>query len=86
MKPLNDYVIVKKIKEKVKISGGFFELTEETNEAARYYKAEVVAVPDAVGFIAPSDIIMYDKHAGHDIQPKDELYTVIKIRDIIYIL
>jgi len=85
MKPLNDYVIVKKIKEKVKISGGF-ELTEETNEAARYYKAEVVAAPDAVDFIASGDIIRYDKHAGHDIQPKDELYTVIKIRDIIYIL
>jgi co-chaperonin GroES (HSP10) len=85
MKPLNDYVIVSKIKESVKIAGGF-ELTEETNEAARYNKAEVVAVPQGADFIKKGDIIRYDKHAGHDIQPKDELYTVIKIRDIVYIL
>ena len=85
MKPLNDYVIVSKIKEKVKISGGF-ELTEETNEAARYNKAEIIAVPEAVEFIKPGDIIRYDKHAGHDIQPEDKLYTVIKIRDIVYVL
>ena len=50
MKPLNDYVIVSKIKESVKIAGGF-ELTEETNEAARYNKAEVVAVPQGADFI-----------------------------------
>ena len=85
MKPLNDYVIVSKIKEKLKISGGF-ELNETANEAARYNKAEIIAVPDAVDFIKPGDIIRYDKHAGHDIQPENELYTVIKIRDIIYVL
>ena len=85
MRPLNDYVIIEKIKETTKIAGDF-ELTEDSNEAARYNKAEIIAVPDGIDFIKSGDIIRYDKHAGHDIQPKDKLYTVIKMRDIVYIL
>ena len=85
MKPVNDYIIVKKLKETTKIAGGF-ELTEKSNEANRYTKAKVVAVPEKIDFIKKDDIIRYDKHAGHDIQPQKELYTVIQLRDIIYIL
>lgn len=85
MRPVNDYIIVKKLKETTKIAGGF-ELTEKSNEAARYTKAEIIAVPDDINFIKKGDIIRYDKHAGHDIQPKKELYTVIRTRDIIYVL
>ena len=85
MRPVNDYIIVKKLKETAKIAGGF-ELTEKSNEAARYTKAEIIVVPDGVDFVQKGDIIRYDKHAGHDIQPEKELYTVIRIRDIIYVL
>ena len=35
--------------------------------------------------IHPKDIVYYDKHAGHDIGYNDELYRVIRMRDIVLV-
>ena len=35
--------------------------------------------------LKPNDIIYYDKHAGHGIEWKDNLYYVIKLADIVIV-
>jgi co-chaperonin GroES (HSP10) len=85
MRPVNNYLIVQKIKENTKLAGGF-ELTEGLNPDARYSKAKVIAVSDKINYVKKDDIIYYDKHAGHAIEYDKELYTVIKNTDVIYIL
>ena len=44
------------------------------------------AVPDPVGTCNQEDIIFYDKHAGHKIEIKEEIYHVIKIQDVVVVL
>ena len=84
MKAINDYVIVDKIKEEPKKIGGLI-LTDKTDEDNRYKKANIISVGNEVKIVKEGDIIFYDKHAGHDIGYNDELYKVIRMRDIVLV-
>jgi co-chaperonin GroES (HSP10) len=84
MKAVNHYLIIEKIKEEVQKVAGLI-LTEKTDEDNRYLKARVVSVGNNVEGIKESDIIHYDKHAGHGIQHKDKFYHVIKQMDVVLI-
>ena len=84
MQAINDYVIVDKIKEGPKKVGGLI-LTDETDESNRYKKANIISVGNLVEGIKNGDVIFYDKHAGHDIGYNDELYRVIRMRDIVLV-
>ena len=84
MKAINDYVIVDIIKEGPKKVGGFI-LTDDTDETNRYRKANIISVGNLVEVVKKGDIIFYDKHAGHDIGYNDEMYRVIRSRDIVLV-
>ena len=84
MQAINDYVIVDIIKEEPKKVGGLI-LTDETDESNRYRKANIVSVGNLVEGVKEGDSIFYDKHAGHDIGYNDELYRVIRMRDIVLV-
>ena len=84
MQAINDYVIVDIIKEGPKKVGGLI-LTDETDETNRYIKASIVSVGNMVEIVTKGDIIYYDRHAGHDIGYNDELYKVIRMRDIVLV-
>ena len=84
MQAINDYVIVDKVKEGPKKVGGLI-LTDETDETNRYKKAKIVSVGNMVEIVTRGDIVFYDKHAGHDIGYNDELYRVIRMRDIVLV-
>ena len=84
MQAINDYVIVDKIKEGPKKVGGFI-LTDDTDETNRYRKANIISVGNEVKIVKEGDIIFYDKHAGHDIGYNEELYRVIRSRDIVLV-
>ena len=84
MKAINDYVIVDKIKEGPKKVGGLI-LTDETDETNRYKKANIISVGNLVEGVKSGDVIYYDAFAGHDIAYKDELYRVIRMRDIVLV-
>ena len=84
MKAINDYVIVDIVKEEPKKVGGLI-LTDETDETNRYKKATIVSVGNLVEIVTKGDVIFYDKHAGHDIGYNDELYRVIRMRDIVLV-
>ena len=84
MQAINDYVIVDKIKQEPKKDSGLI-LTDETDKDNRYKKANIISVGNEVKIVKEGDIIFYDKHAGHDIGYNDELYRVIRSRDIVLV-
>ena len=71
MKAVNYYLVVENIKESKKIGG--LEVTDDLDEDNRYTKAKVISIGNLVEGIKESDIVFYDKHAGHSIQYKDIL-------------
>ena len=84
MQAINDYVIVDKIKEEPKKVGGLI-LTDKTDNDNRYKKANIISVGNLVEGVKEKDVIFYDKHAGHDIVYNNELYRVIRMRDIVLV-
>ena len=84
MQAINDYVIVDIVKEGPKKVGGLI-LTDEVDESNRYKKANVISVGNDVSMIKKDDIIYYDALAGHDISYKDDMYRVIRSRDIVIV-
>ena len=84
MKAVNNYIIVENIKEGPKKIGGLI-MTEELDDDNRYIKAKVVSVGNLVEGIKETDIVYYDKHAGHGVQYKDILYQVIRSGDVVLI-
>ena len=78
MKAVNSYIIVEKIKEKPTTVAGL-ELTEKLNTDNRYLKAKIISVGNLVEGVNIDDIVHYDKHAGHGIQWKDKLLSLIHI-------
>jgi len=84
MQAVNYYVIIDKIKEAPKKVGGL-ELTEKQNTEVRYLKGKVVSIGEQVPNVKEGDIVRYDKHAGHGIEWKDQLFFVIKAGDIVLV-
>lgn len=84
MKAINDYIVVDKIKEGPKKVGGLL-LTDTTDSDNRYKKAKVISVGNLADIIKEGSMVMYDKHAGHDITYEESLYRVIKLRDIVLV-
>ena len=84
MKAVNYYLVIERIKDEPTKVGGLI-LTEETDVDNRYLKAKVISIGNNVEGIKESDIIHYDKHAGHGIQHKDKFYGVIKQMDVVLI-
>lgn len=84
MKAVNNYIVIKKIKEAPKKVAGL-ELTEKQNSDVRYLKAEVVSCGPMVIGVEAGDIIRYDKHAGHGIEWQDELFHVISVGDVVIV-
>jgi co-chaperonin GroES (HSP10) len=84
MKAINDYVIVDKIKEGPKKVGGLI-LTDETDETNRYKKAKIISIGNLVEIVKNNDTIYYDALAGHDISYNDNMYRVIRARDIVLV-
>jgi len=84
MKAINYYIIIDKIKEQPKKVGGI-ELNEKQNSDVRYLKGKVISVGDKITGLKEGDTIRYDKHAGHGIEWKDNLYYVITVNDVVII-
>ena len=84
MQAINDYVIVDKIKEEPKKVSGLI-LTDKTDEDNRYKKANIVSVGNMVEIVTKGDVIYYDAVAGHDIAYNDNMYRVIRSRDIVMV-
>ena len=84
MKAINHYVVIEKIKEAPKKVGGL-ELTEDQNKDIRYLKGKIISAGPMADMLKKDDIVRYDKHAGHGIEWKDNLYYVLKLGDIVLV-
>ena len=84
MKAVNDYIVIEKIKEEKKTSGGLL-LTDDTDVDNRYKRAKVVSVGNLAELIKVGSVVMYDMHAGHDIEYDDVMYRVIRLRDVVLV-
>ena len=84
MKAINNYIIIENIKEGPKKVSGLI-LTEETDSDNRYLKAKIISTGNLVEGLKDGDTIYYDKHAGHGISWKDELYHVIRSGDVVLV-
>lgn len=84
MKAVNNYIVIKKIKEAAKKVAGL-ELTESQNTDVRYLKAEVVSCGPMVIGVEAGDIIRYDKHAGHGIEWNEQLFHIITVNDVVIV-
>lgn len=84
MKAINYFVVVEKIKEAPRKVKGL-ELTEKQDSDVRYIKGKVVSVGDQIDIIKEGDFVRYDKHAGHGIDWKGDLYYILKISDIVLV-
>jgi len=84
MKAISQYIIIENIKEGPKKVSGLI-LTEETDIDNRYLKAKIISTGNLVEGLKDGDTIYYDKHAGHGISWKDELYHVIRSSDVVLV-
>ena len=84
MKAINLYVVIEKIKEAPKKVGGL-QLTEDQNKDIRYLKGKIISAGPMADMLKKDDIVRYDKHAGHGIEWKDNLYYVLKLGDIVLV-
>ena len=84
MKAINYYIVVDKIKEPPKKIGGL-EFTEDQNKDIRYLKGKVISTGNLVKGVNDSDIVYYDRHAGHGIQWSEKMYHVIQVGDIVIV-
>lgn len=85
MKAYNHYVIVDRIKASTEKKVGGLILMEENDMENRYFKGTVISVGNVVEGINESDIVYYDRHAGHGIEFEDKLYFVIRASDIVLV-
>ena len=84
MKAINQYIIIKNIKEGPRKVAGLI-VTEELDSDNRYLKAKIVSTGNLVEGLKDGDTIYYDKHAGHGISWKDKLYHVIRSGDVVLV-
>ena len=84
MKAINQYIIIKNIKEGPKKIAGLI-MTDDTDSDNRYLKAKISSTGNLVEGLKDGDIVYYDKHAGHDISYKETLYRVIRSSDVVLV-
>ena len=84
MKAINHYIVIKVIKEGPKKVAGLI-MTDDTDVDNRYLKAKIISIGNLVEGLKDGDTIYYDKHAGHGISWKDELYHVIRSMDVVLV-
>jgi co-chaperonin GroES (HSP10) len=86
MKAIGKYIIINEIKEDLKKTEGGLLLAESHREDIRYRTAIVKSIGTHVEGIEEGDTIWYDRHAGHNIEIEDNVYSVIQEVDVIIVL
>lgn len=86
MKAIGKYIIINEIKEDLKKTEGGLLLAESHREDIRYRTATVKSIGTAVEGIKAGDTIWYDRHAGHNVEIDETVYSVILERDVVIVL
>lgn len=82
MKALNDFIIISKVVEEHKTTGGLLMTAEDTKEL-RYQRGTVISFGHMVDSVKEQVDIYYDKVNAFDVRMNGELFTMIRERDLI---
>lgn len=85
MKLIGKYLLISPIEEETTSKGGVLMTNVDTKEL-RYKKASVDAVGSEVTHIKPSNVIFFDKAAGHEIRINNLVKTIVLERDVVVVL
>lgn len=85
MKVIGQNILVVPINEESKSSIGLLMSASDAKEL-RYKKATVVAVGDLATAVKPGNFIYFDKAAGHSIRINEDMYTVIRLQDVVVVI
>jgi len=86
MRAIGKHIILKETKESGTITAGGLELGEKHREDIRYRKGIVSLVGEEINVIQTGDEIYFDRHAGCNLEVKDDIYRVIKEQDVVIVL
>jgi len=86
MRAIGKNLIIQKFNEGITETKGGLLLAENQREDIRYIQATVIKIGDEVVGVKEGDVIFYDRHSGHKIEPDKEIYHVIKLGDVVVVL
>ena len=86
MRAIGKNLIIQKFNEGITETKGGLLLAENQREDIRYIQATVIKIGDEVVGVKEGDVIFYDRHAGHKIEPDKEIYYVIKLDNVVVVL
>ena len=86
MRAIGKNLIIQKFNEGITETKGGLLLAENQREDIRYIQATVIKTGDEVVGVKEGDVIFYDRHAGHKIEPDKEIYHVIKLDNVVVVL
>lgn len=84
MKAVNDYIVVSRIKDGPKKVAGLI-MSDKVDTENRYIRGTIVSIGVDIEGISEGSTIQYDRHAGHDISFNDEVFQVIRVRDVVIV-
>ena len=86
MKAIGRNLIVNMTKVGVSETKGGLLLAEKQREDIRYTEGVIVSVGDEVTGIKEKDIIYYDKNNSHQIEIKQDIYSVVRMDHVVVVL
>ena len=86
MKAIGRNLIIEAVKQGVAETKGGLLLAERQREDIRYEEAKVISVGDEVMGIKKGDIIYFDKNNSHQIEIKQDIYSVVRMDHIVVVL
>ena len=86
MKAIGSNLIIQKVKEGTTTTKGGLLLAENQRDDIRYILADVISVGNDTAGFKEGDKIYYDRHAGHKIDIKKDVYHIIKLQDVVVVL
>ena len=86
MKAIGRNLIVNMTKVGVSETKGGLLLAEKQREDIRYTEGVIISVGDEVTGIKEKDIIYYDKNNSHQIEIKQDIYSVVRMDHVVVVL
>ncbi len=86
MRAIGKHIVIKETKENGTITKGGLVLAEKHREDIRYRQGVVELVGEGIMVIKPGDEVYFDRHAGCDLEVKNNIYKVIKEQDVVIVL
>ena len=86
MKAIGNNLIVNTTKQGVSETKGGLFLAEKQREDIRYAEGTVLSAGSNVVGINKNDVIYFDKNNSHQIEVKDQIYSIVKLDHVVVVL